>query len=175
MKKAQAFKKLKITYFIPKLIFLFGLLVSCQTVELSLPASWNIYHNPRYSFEFPYPSNWVAYPMPDNSDGRAFYNPQNPLIEIRGWAGSRLQQITAANGRKHTVKKNLSDLKLNFVTEQGQKAQLQVKLNSHINVMELTLVQGALQYNWQGQAPSQLFADYYRFFYYIASQYRISR
>jgi hypothetical protein len=31
--------------------------------------------------------------MPDNLDGRAFRDPQNPTAEIRGWAANQLSGI----------------------------------------------------------------------------------
>jgi hypothetical protein len=54
------------------------------------------------------------------------------------------------------------------------KGNLEVEVGSDISVMRLTLSQGKVQYNWQGQCDNKKFASYYRFFYYVASQYRIS-
>jgi hypothetical protein len=69
-------------------------LFSCRSLDLSASKTWSTYDNRRYGFEFLYPSNWVASPMPDNLDGRAFSDPHNPTAEIRGWAGSQLPEIS---------------------------------------------------------------------------------
>lgn len=165
------------------------MLFSCRTINLSSQGSWSIYRNQRYNFEFPYPSNWVAVPMPDNGDGGGFRDPQNSSTEIRGWAGNKLSETVAPRSsdrlhrQKHSFKHEASSLKeraknsrksqqQNFTTEQGLSGKLEVEVGSDISLMRLTLSQGKVQYNWQGQCDSKQFANYYRFFYYIASQYR---
>ncbi len=167
------------------------MLLSCQPSNLGSSGSWSTYRNQRYNFEFPYPSNWVSVPMPDNGDGRAFRDPQNPTTEIRGWAANQLpESVTPRSskglyeGRHRLENKPLSlngkakDLPNfqppNFTTEQGLKGNLEVEVGSDISVMRLTLSQGKVQYNWQGQCDNKKFPSYYRFFYYVASQYRIS-
>lgn len=153
------------------LVLLTMLLQGCQSSRNS-SATWKIYRNPRYQFEFRYPSNWIAAPMPDNRDGQAFRDPQQPEIEIRGWAEHRLSGMIL-NSRTSTVKNTAQPLQLNFTTQQGVTGQLQVKVGSNLNIMELRLNQGLMLYHWRAQAPSKQFADYYRFFYYIASNYRL--
>lgn len=148
------------------------ILLSCQSSHRNIPNTWNTYHNPRYGFEFPYPSNWLAFPMPDNRDGRAFRDPNDPNFEIRGWAGSTLSPIHISSS-KNSAKESPTLEPQNFTTEQGWTGQLQVEVGSKISSMTLTLNQDKLQYNWQGQCASQEFADRYRFFYYIARQYRL--
>lgn len=61
----------------------------------------------------------------------------------------------------------------NFTTEQGLTGKLRVEINPDISLMTLTLSQGNVSYHWQGQCNSEQFADYYRFFYYVARQYRL--
>jgi hypothetical protein len=39
----------------------------------------------------------------------------------------------------------------------------------------LTITQAELEYYWQGQSDSQDFQNYYRLFYYIAQEYKISQ
>ena len=136
-----------------------------------MPNSWSVYHNPRYNFEFPYPSNWQPFPMPDNLDGRAFRDPQNPSVEIRGWAANNLSIIQSSSNTSAT--ESAEPQAQNFTTDQGITGQLQVKVSSEISLMTLTLSQDKLLYNWQGQCESKEFADYYRFFNYIARQYRL--
>jgi hypothetical protein len=41
--------------------------------------------------------------------------------------------------------------------------------------MTLTLTQSQVKYYLRGRSKSQDFQDYYRLFYYIAQQYRISK
>ncbi len=148
------------------------ILSSCQASNSERTKRWNTYRNPRYGFEFPYPSHWVAFPMPDNRDGRAFRDPNNPSVEIRGWAAISLSPDSSPsfnNPRKESP--NLQ--KQNFTTAQGVTGKLQVELGSDISSMTLTLRQGNVIYNWQGQGESQEFANRYRFFYDVAGQYRI--
>jgi len=148
------------------------LLLGCHSSNLRSQSRWNNYRNPRYGFEFPYPSNWIAFPIPDNRDGRAFRDPQNPKAEIRGWAGNQLSEPKTSS--PHSQPKALPRTqRQNFTTAQGLTGKLQVDIDSDTSLMTLTLSQRQVQYNWQGQCNSQQFADYYRFFYYVASQYRL--
>ncbi|MBD2003933.1 hypothetical protein H6F63_12085 [Trichocoleus sp. FACHB-40] len=150
-------------------IALMMMLWGCRATD-NQSATWKIYNNPRYDFEFPYPSNWIAAPMPDNRDGRAFRDPQNPEVEILGVAGASLPEIELAPpGQKHPH----TSMQQNFTTQQGISGKLQVELRSDISLMRLTLIQGRIRYYWQGRSPSGQFDDYYRFFYYVAGQYRI--
>lgn len=132
-------------------------------------ATWQTYQNPRYGFEFLYPSNWVPAPMPDNRDGQTFSDPQNPAVRIIGVAGHRLPEIKLSSNQKHPPKSTQQ----NFTTQQGRTGKLQVDLGADFSSMTLTLTQEGIHYYWRGQSPSQQFANYYRFFYYIASQYRL--
>ena len=167
------------------------MLLGCHASNLGSQGSWSTYHNQRYNFEFPYPKNWVSVPMPDNGDGGAFRDPQNSSVEIRGWAANKLPEIAASptsiklsEGQPRlkkkapalavTAKDAPKSQQQNFTTEQGLTGKLKVKIGSQISSMTLTLNQGKVEYNWQGQCDSKQFADYYRFFYYVASQYRIS-
>lgn len=142
------------------------LLMSCRSSEGAPPGTWKTYHNPRYNFEFPYPSDWIAAPPPDNQDGQAFHDPKNSEAEIRGWAGHQI---------KTTAKQKSSDLPLkpNFSTQQGLAGELKINVGPETSSMTLVLQQGNIRYNWQARSPSQEFDDYYRFFYYIARQYRV--
>ena len=148
------------------------ILFSCRASNVSMPNSWDTYHNPRYSFEFPYPRNWTPFPMPDNRDGRVFRDPKNPTLEIRGWAGHKLSEIRASSSKK-SAKQSPTPQRQNFTTDQGVTGELQVEIGSDISLMTLTLSQGKVQYRWQGQCESEQFADNYRFFYYVATQYRL--
>jgi hypothetical protein len=148
------------------------MLFSCGASNLGEQGSWKTYHNSRYNFEFPYPSNWQSFPMPDNRDGRAFRDPKNPSAEIRGWAANKLSVIEIPSSPSSL--KNSSPAQLqNFTTQQGLTGQLQVEVGSERSLMTLSLSQGKVQYYWQGQCDSKLFADYFRLFYYIAGQYRL--
>lgn len=144
------------------------LLFSCRAANLGQQSSWSIYRNPRYNFEFPYPNNWVSFSMPDNRDGLAFRDPRNPGVEIRGWAANDLSDFeTSARNRP------LNSHPRNFTTQQGLRGTLQVAVGADLSLMTLSLNQGKVRYNWQGQSESEQFADYYRFFYYVAEQYRL--
>lgn len=107
--------------------------------------------------------------MPDNRDGLAFSDPQNPAVLIIGIAGDRLPEIELSAKQKSPPKSTQQ----NFTTEQGRTGKLQVDVGADFSSMTLTLIQGRIRYHWRGQSPSQQFADYYRFFYYIASQFRL--
>lgn len=148
-------------------------LLGCSPPAKSPSGSWQTYRNARYNFEFPYPDNWVAGQAPANGDGQAFSDPKNPVVELRGWAG---YNVPAAH-RKRSHNNNNDQpkpLKLNFTTEQGLSGELKVDLRSPESSMTLTLVEGDVRYNFQAKAPNKQFADYYKFFYYVASQYRVS-
>ncbi|NEO30274.1 MAG: hypothetical protein F6K36_07490 [Symploca sp. SIO3C6] len=150
---------------------------------MNAPSNWNTYRNPRYSFEFPYPSNWQALPMPENLDGQVFRDPQNPTLEIRGWAKLLETAVSPTTGVNSSSLETQSPTskgdeialsqQQNFTTNQGFRGKMQVEIGTQISSMKLTLSQGQVVYNWQGQSQSENFADYYRFFYEIASQYRI--
>lgn len=159
----------KLVVIVTPLIFL---LFSCHALNFNIPNSWTTYRNPRYGFEFPYPSNWQPFPMPDNRDGRAFRDPQNPSVEIRGWAANNLSGIQSSSSNTSATQSPKPQSQ-NFTTDQGMTGQLKVKVGSDISLMTLTLSQDKVLYNWQGQCESQKFADYYRFFNYVASQYRL--
>jgi hypothetical protein len=110
--------------------------------------------------------------MPDNRDGRAFRNPENPQSEIRGWAVNRLPEIKPSSPQ-NTVKPPSNSQQQNFTTEQGVRGRLNVEVGTDISLMTLTLIKGPVQYNWQGQCESEQFADCYRLFYSVARQYRL--
>lgn len=170
-----------LTCAVAKLAFGLALVLSvssCQPSEKTASGTWKTYNNQRYGFEFPYPSNWVASPMPDNRDGQAFSDQQNSAVEIRGWAGQSLPDngssgvyyTSRAKGHKKYRPKHS---KQNLTTKQGVTGELEVDIKPDISSMTLTLRQGQIQYKWQGRSPSQQFPDYYRFFYYIATEYRV--
>jgi hypothetical protein len=144
---------------------LWGCTAPNSNLPINLPnfstVGWKTYSNSRYKFEFPYPENWQSLPAPENHDGIAFISPQNPEVQIRGWAGKLLP---SEFGR---------DQKPNFQTKQGIKGTLLVEVTSQTSVMTLNLTQGQIKYYWQGHCNSQNFDKYYRFFYYIAQEYKV--
>jgi hypothetical protein len=129
---------------------------------------WKTYSNSRYDFEFPYPENWQSLPTPENNDGIGFISPQDQEVEIRGWAGNRLPSEL---GQGQKLLKQTSNP--NFYTKQGIKGILLVEVTSQRSIMTLTLSQGQIKYYWQGRCNSQDFDKYYRFFYYIAQEYKV--
>lgn len=141
-----------------------GLLIfgGCRpTAQAQLPDRWQTYRNPRFNFEFPYPDGWSQSTAPENRDGAAFSDPKNPAVTIRGWA--ELMRSTQKSKPKP---------KPNFKTEQGVAGRLEVKVEKQSS-FTLTIHQDGVEYNWQGVAPNQQFSDYYRFFDYVASRFRI--
>ncbi|NEP41288.1 MAG: hypothetical protein F6K35_19485 [Okeania sp. SIO2H7] len=138
---------------------------SCSGTNSGQSNSWKIYSNERYGYQFPYPNNWENTRVISNADGQAFRHPQNPAVEMRAWAGYNLlnsedSQPKAAN---------------NFITEEGLPGELRVKIGPEISSMTLRLEKGQIQYYWEAEAPSQQFDDYYKFFYYVASQYDVEK
>ncbi len=142
-------------------------LVSCQDTRLSM-SSWKTYQNPRYGFEFPYPSDWIAQPIPSNLNGQAFLGTDQSRLQLRGWAE---ENLNAARLLSSKLEKPVSQQ--NFTTKQGITGRLKVEIGSQLSSIELVIDDGALEYHLQGQATSDQFADYYRFFHYVASHYRI--
>jgi hypothetical protein len=130
--------------------------------------TWKTYRNTRYGFEFPYPNTWKSLPS-DNADGIVLISPRNNAVEIRSWAGMQLPEDITQD------KKGKTSINSNFTTAQGISGVLTVEVGQQEGVMTLQLAQGQLRYHWQGKAPSQEFSSYYRFFYYIASSYKISQ
>jgi len=137
-----------------------AIICSC-TNSLEQTTTWKTYANRRYGFEFPYPSNWNTLLSPENQDGVAFVSPAQD-VEIRGWAGNQLRSLLTP-----------VDKQSNFKTKQGKSGQLVVDVGLQVSSMTLTLTQGEVNYYWRGQCQNEKFGDYYRFFYYIAQQYRI--
>ncbi|NET30975.1 MAG: hypothetical protein F6K19_03100 [Cyanothece sp. SIO1E1] len=146
-------------------------LVGCGSSDLPLPDAWSTYRNPRYGFEFPYPSDWVMSANQDGRDGQTFAL-QNSGVELRGWASQNLS--TAKSASDDQTQSEITDAAANnFVTEQGIAGNLAVEIDSEISSIQLTLVQEKVVYSWQGISPSDQFADYYKFFDYVARRYRI--
>lgn len=149
------------------------ILTGCQAEILSF-GNWKTYHNPRYGFEFPYPGDWLSCPIPSNLDGLAFHSPEHPSIEIRGWARKSSTNIAPINqGFAERQQKRNKSPGYNFTTEQGLTGKIRVNIGLDISSITLTLVKDKLQYNLEGKANSQEFANYYRFFHYVAKNYRI--
>ncbi len=123
---------------------------------------WQTYRNSRFGFEFLYPEGWIDSIPPENQDGIAFSDPRNPGFEIRGWA--KLKRPDQSNQQKPTP---------NFTTEQGIAGRLDVKVEAQSSVMMLTIDHKDVEYHWRGTAPSSQFGNYYRFFSFIASRYRV--
>ncbi|MBE9205488.1 hypothetical protein IQ244_02855 [Nostoc sp. LEGE 06077] len=136
------------------------LLWGCSKPFSVSDTQWKTYSNSRYSFEFPYPSNWTVVAAPENDDGIALVSPRSQNVEIRAWASNRLPDVANA-------------IQPNFQTTQGISGVLLVEVDQHVGLMKLTLTQGQVTYYWQGKSPSQEFSKYYPLFYYIAQQYRI--
>ncbi len=152
------------------LIALFAILGGCSAASFNASnQTWKIYSNSRFNFEFPYPSNWISLPPPDNGDGITFVSPTNKAVEIRGWAGNQLLEAAIKDKNAKT------SINPNFTTVQGLFGVLTVEVGQQEGIMTLQLTQGKLNYYWQGKAPSQEFDEYYRFFDYIAQNYRISQ
>ncbi|MCP6760927.1 MAG: hypothetical protein NHB32_19775 [Fischerella sp. CENA71] len=130
--------------------------------------TWKIYSNARYGFEFPYPSTWKSLPS-DNGDGIVFISPRNNTVEIRSWAGMQLPEVIIPEQNAKT------SIDPNFTTAQGVSGVLTVEVGQQEGVMTLKLAQGKLKYCWQAKAPRSEFNNYYRFFDYIASSYKIGQ
>lgn len=152
-----------------KLIFgltIGSVLSSCSSTTSIQSNSWKVYSNERYGYQFPYPSNWEAARVSSNLDGQAFRDPQHPGVEMRAWAGYDL--LNAIN-----IEEQPAQVASNFTTADGLPGELKVNIGPQKTLMKLTLVKGQVQYHWQAEAPSQQFDDYYKFFYYVASEYDV--
>ncbi len=151
-----------------KTVVLF-VLSGCASVNFNFSGvTWKTYSNARYGFEFPYPNNWTTLPAPENDDGVAFVAPYSQSVEIRSWAGNRLSDLT------NKSKNNQQSVNSNFKTKQGISGVLVIEVNQQVSAMTLTLTKGQVKYYWQGRCKSEDFDQYYRFFYYIAKQYKIT-
>jgi hypothetical protein len=160
---------LKTIFNLKRLSIIGAIALTCSLSACQIPSNqpknigWQTYANPRFGYQFPYPENWQAERTPSNLDGQAFYHGDNPKIKMRTWAGYALTPINTG----------VSNINPNFVTESGATGRLQVNIDKENTTMRLTLVKNGVQYHWQGSSPSQEFANYYKFFYYVASQYQI--
>jgi len=126
---------------------------------------WKTYKNNRYGFEFPYPNTWQQLGNPDNSDGIALVSPNKKNVEIRAYASKPLLKFATENPQPVP----------NFRTHQGFSGVLAVEAGEKVTVIKLTISQENLEYHWQGQSGSKDFQNYYRLFYYIAQEYKISQ
>lgn len=145
-------------------------LFSCRN-NTDSAGSWKTYQNDRFGFEFLYPEQWVASIPPETRDGMAFSDPKNPNVEIRGWAN--YARSNSGTNLPQQSKLPQKPMPPNFTTQQGITGNLEVKINPKVSSMTITLLKNNILYYWQGSAPNQQFDAYYRFFYYIASRYRI--
>ncbi|MBN3950313.1 MAG: hypothetical protein HWQ38_29105 [Nostoc sp. NMS7] len=151
-------------------IALFIILWGCTANDFNAGAiAWKTYSNSRYGFEFLYPSNWTSLAAPANDDGIAFISLQDNSVQIQGWASQQLPNSIV------TDQESMKKIKPNFQTTQGVSGVLVVEVDQRVGSMTLTLTQSQVKYYWQGRSKSQEFPDYYRLFYYIAQQYRISK
>ena len=105
-------------------------------------------------------------PPPSNLDGRMFYHPQNQEVRVTGWGGHLLRDDRDGNLGEVTS--------ANFTTDEGVKGKLTVEVASEVTSVRLTLMEEGTIYHLEGRSPSEEFADYYRLFYDMASQYRIN-
>ncbi|MDB9459855.1 hypothetical protein PN480_03120 [Dolichospermum circinale CS-1225] len=127
--------------------------------------TWKIYKNPRYGFEFPYPHTWQELRNPDNSDGVVLVLPNKDNVEIRSYASKPVLGFSPKT----------QEQVYNFRTNQGVFSVLTVEVKEKVTVIKLTITQAELEYSWQGQSDSQDFQNYYRLFYHIAQEYKISQ
>jgi hypothetical protein len=141
------------------------LLGSCGSGKIGAPLSSKTYQNQRFGFESIYPDNWRSTPPPSNLDGQTFYHPQNPDIQISVWANYQLSPPDADSASLKSIK--------NFTTRQGLNGALTVEVGAQTSAIHLTLVEDRISYHFEGRSPSLAFADYYRLFYDVASQYQI--
>ncbi|MDP5016893.1 MAG: hypothetical protein NWQ43_06245 [Dolichospermum sp.] len=137
---------------------------NANNLQVQDPA-WKTYRNNRYGFEFPYPHTWQQLGNPDNSDGIALVSPNKKAVEIRSYASKSLLKSSKENPK----------LAPNFQTHQGFSGVLAVEVAQKVTVIKLTITQEQLEYHWQGQSDSKDFQNYYRLFYHIAKEYKISQ
>ncbi len=130
--------------------------------------TWKTYKNDRYGFEFPYPNTWQELRNPDNSDGVVLVLPNKENVEIRSYASKPVLKFSPKT-QEH------QEQVYNFRTNQGVFSVLTVEVKEKVTVIKLTITQAELEYSWQGQSDSQDFQNYYRLFYYIAQEYKISQ
>jgi hypothetical protein len=144
-----------------------GMIVwGCNANNLQIEdTTWNVYRNKRYGFEFPYPNTWQVSGNPDNSDGVALVSLNKKNVEIRSYASKPVLKSSTQNSQPVS----------NFQTNQGVSGILAVETGEKVTVIKLTITQEQLEYHWQGQSNSQDFQNYYRLFYYIAQEYKISQ
>jgi hypothetical protein len=112
---------------------------------------WKTYTNPRYGFEFPYPSNWTPI-TPDNNDGVAIVSTKNPQTEIRAWATKELPQL-------QTPEQNIQNQQIdqNFKTAQGLTGVMIVDTNQQISSIKLTILHRQTKYHWHAQTSNKDF------------------
>jgi hypothetical protein len=125
---------------------------------------WETYQNPRYGFEFPYPSNWTSQ-IPDNNDGVSIVPPKNQNTEIRAWAGKDLPEIQNPD--------SLKEVDSNFQTVQGLSGVMVVEAGQTVSSIKLTITHKQVKYYWQAKTGSKEFKEYYPLFYYMAKEYKI--
>lgn len=145
------------------------LIVGCAPSDMGVAQHWKLYRNLRYGFEFPYPDTWEVAPLVSNQDGQLYRDPHNAEVKILGWASKISPEVGTdlEQARQNLVSSP------NFVTTQGLRGHLRVEIGAEVSVMTLTLTRGEVVYSWQGRSPSDEFAGYYQFFYYVASHYRV--
>ncbi|MFO5471137.1 MAG: hypothetical protein ACLBM3_17110 [Dolichospermum sp.] len=141
----------------------------CNTNDFQVKdVTWKTYKNDRYGFEFPYPHTWQELRNPDNSDGVVLVLPNKKNLEIRSYASKPVLKFSPKT-QEH------QEQGYNFRTNQGVFSVLTVEVKEKVTIIKLTITQAELEYYWQGQSDSQDFQNYYRLFYYIAQEYKISQ
>lgn len=153
-------------YAIARTIAVAVVLSGCSARMTQSEITWKTYNNWRYGFEFPYPSNWISGSLPENDDGITFVSPLHPSVKMIGWAGNQLPSLSEDENTNRSTNPN-------FQTAQGVSGVLTIEVGKTQVEMKLKLTRAHVNYYWQGQCDRQQFGDYYRFFNYIAQQYKI--
>ncbi|MDF5728230.1 MAG: hypothetical protein PUP92_09370 [Rhizonema sp. PD38] len=153
-------------YAIARTIAVSVVLSSCGTSMPQSEMTWKTYHNSRYGFEFSYPSNWISPSLPENDDGITFVSPLHRSVSMISWAGNQLPKSINEDETNRTTNPN-------FQTAQGVSGVLTIEVGKTKVEMTLKLTRAHVNYYWQGQCDRQQFGDYYRFFGYVAQQYKI--
>ncbi len=160
---------------------------------LELPSELKRIVNPRFGFSFLAPENWDRC-EPQNGDGCSFSHPDDPRIEIRGWAGHDVLDLDIDSSvesfmdyqRKQGYFELISSsdatrsvMNINVAEPDGPPAQIAVKATriiyraGTVSCLHVKTRVGGTDFDLRCQAPFDRFVEFRELFVLVSNSLRV--